>query len=132
MEDTNNGNMPFVYDELTAALKEHSFGIKNFKIVSWTAQEAHAHVTTLESNRVTVSLTNAGFKVTLNNIVVNFNMTLIFHRHHLSQLIHCADLQIRSKMNSKRYTKRSSSVCAPSVLFTRLHGMALCIPSSMR
>ena len=63
MAASNNTNKTFVHDELVAALKEQSFGIQDFKVVSWNSQEASAHVTTLEGNKAVVSLTNAGFKV---------------------------------------------------------------------
>ncbi|EJF57081.1 hypothetical protein DICSQDRAFT_70216 [Dichomitus squalens LYAD-421 SS1] len=53
----------FAHDELERALKEQSFGITSFEIVSTTPLKAAASVVLLEGPTVLVSLSNRGFQV---------------------------------------------------------------------
>ncbi|TBU23198.1 hypothetical protein BD309DRAFT_951956 [Dichomitus squalens] len=53
----------FAHDELERALKEQSFGITSFEIVSTTPLKAAASVVLLEGPTVLVSLSNRGFQL---------------------------------------------------------------------
>jgi len=49
--------------ELASALKENSFGLKDYQVIRETQSESIATVVLLEGDTVTVSLTLRGFEV---------------------------------------------------------------------
>ena len=57
------GKHAFVEEELVRALKEQSFGISSYQIVSTSPMKATARVALLEGEAVLVSLTGRGFQV---------------------------------------------------------------------
>ena len=63
MNFSSSSPSSFCRTELQRALKEQTFGIKNFSITSCSAERASASVVLLEGQRLVVQLTTEGFSV---------------------------------------------------------------------
>ena len=104
----------FTQEELARALKEQSFGINSYEIVSTTPLKATASVVLLEGQTILVSLSSRGFQVrhSIPRVVRIPALTLspcsfIAPRNH--QLI-----LIWTRRPSSRPSSSSSSLSAPS------------------
>ncbi|PPQ67729.1 hypothetical protein CVT25_009335 [Psilocybe cyanescens] len=63
MAVSSSSSISFCHSELQRALKEQSFGIKNFTILSSSHEQASAAIVLLEGRKIIVQLTTRGYSI---------------------------------------------------------------------
>lgn len=122
MPPANSANLA---SELAAALKENSFGLKEYQVTQETQLESKATVVLLEGRTITVSLTPCGFEV--GALIIWICLTLISVHNRENQVLD-EEPRVVHETLEQLFDAQSPAyrLASQQALFSRLDEFASC------